>query len=180
MIRNIKYIKAFVYVLMSLVCFSYYGKIDGMVFFYFGGLTILNILFMILINYLNHKKEIVVINQTSTKSSILITLFIISLIGSFFLIEVAYLNYTFFSIFWVLLIVFVVVASYWFDYSEGTFYIDKKGFVQPELFNRNYKWSEIKNFELLENQLSFELKGKHYQISLKPDQEANIKLLLSK
>jgi len=61
---------------------------------------------------------------------------------------------------------YILGTHFLFKKNRADFFIDTKGMVQPELFKKNYVWSEISNFEIYDDVISFSLKGKPAEISI--------------
>lgn len=62
--------------------------------------------------------------------------------------------------------IYVAGTYFLFKKNRADFYIDTKGMVQPELFKKNYVWSEIFNFKIYDDAISFSLKNKPAEISI--------------
>ena len=72
---------------------------------------------------------------------------------------------------------YIVFNSLLFNNYDGKFYVSKYGFIQPELFSKNYAWEEIKKLELRENVMSFTLKNKDYVIPIPKEKIIRLKQL---
>lgn len=70
--------------------------------------------------------------------------------------------------------VYIFLALFLFSNKRGDFYIDKLGFIQPELFKKNYSWDEIENFSINKDAIEFKLDDKDYNIPI--NEETKIKL----
>ena len=73
---------------------------------------------------------------------------------------------------------YIVFNSILFNNYDGKFYVSKYGFIQPELFSKNYAWEEIKKLELRENVMSFTLKNKDYVIPIPKEKIIRLKQLI--
>lgn len=166
MIRNLKYFKLIIYVIIFVIWYGYFSATEASLYILFLGYFFSEIIFSLIIRFLSNKKQIVVINQPAPKSSLLMTLLLIFIIGSFFFISINAFDYKLPSTYWLFGYVLFLIKNYFVSYSEGTFYVDEKGFVQPELFKRNYVWDKIHHFKLDDGSMSFELEGKSYQIPI--------------
>lgn len=79
----------------------------------------------------------------------------------------------------ILLLIYISLSALFFSKSEHDFYIDSKGFIQPEFLKKNYSWKEIDNFKLTDGTLEFSLKDKEYNIAISDeirDRIANLKI----
>ena len=70
----------------------------------------------------------------------------------------------------IILLIAVIIS-----YRQGDFYIDKDGIIQPELFNKNYTWDEIDNFEILPESLSFTIDNNDVTVSIDSDTSERLK-----
>lgn len=48
----------------------------------------------------------------------------------------------------------------------GDFFMNEKGLIQPEMFKKNYLWSELKGFSIEEEVMKFETESNQYSIHL--------------
>ena len=67
--------------------------------------------------------------------------------------------------------IYVVGSHFLFKRNRADFYLDTRGMVQPELFKKNYDWTDISDFEIYDDAISFYLKAKEVVINI-PDGKA--------
>lgn len=58
------------------------------------------------------------------------------------------------------------LAEFVFETVRGDFYLDRKGLIQPELFKRNYNWSQIRNVSLTNDKFSFPLEKDYVEVKI--------------
>ena len=58
---------------------------------------------------------------------------------------------------------------------EIAFYIDSKGLIQPEIFNKNINWESLKNLNVKDHEVSFNLKNQDYTFKITETDSEKIK-----
>ena len=58
---------------------------------------------------------------------------------------------------------------------EIAFYVDSLGLIQPEIFNKNINWVSLKNLNIKDHELSFNLKNQNYTFEVTETESQKIK-----
>ena len=72
-------------------------------------------------------------------------------------------------------ILFLIVSFSSTFRHEIAFYVDSSGLIQPEIFNKNINWGSLKNLNIKDHELSFNLKNQNYTFEVTETESQKIK-----
>ena len=182
--RYLKYIEGGFGIIMALVIASYVYQVDAPKISIIAILITLDLVAKLSVKryskQLQENGSIILITQKDSNKEKITSLFFLLITIAFiivFIVDKKFNTFTISENLGSFLPLYIVFNSILFNNYDGKFYVSQYGFIQPELFSKNYAWKEIKKLELKENTISFRLKNKDYVIPVPKEKINTLKQL---
>ena len=182
--RYLKYIEGGFGIIMALVIALYVYQVDAPKISIIAILITLDLVVKLSVKryskQLQENGSIILITQKDSNKEKITSLFFLLITIAFiivFIVDKKFNSFTISENLGSILPLYIVFNSILFNNYEGKFYVSQYGFIQPELFSKNYAWKEVKKLELGENVMSFTLKNKDYVIPIPKEKINTLKQL---